>query len=138
MPRILALDYGLKRTGLAWTDPLQIIATGLETVATEKLGEKLQQLMQLEEISELVLGFPTRTDGSDTHATQAVRNLHEELKKTYPELIIHLWDERFTSRIASQTLLDSGASRKKRRQKGLIDQISATIILQDFMNSREQ
>lgn len=136
MSRILALDYGLKRTGLAWSDPLRIIATGLETVPTEQLTERLHQLMQRENIGDLVIGYPTRTDGSDTHATQAVRDLHAELKVTYPQLNLHLWDERFTSRIATQTLLDSGASRKKRRQKGLIDQISATIILQDFMEQQ--
>ncbi|MEM9983903.1 MAG: Holliday junction resolvase RuvX [Bacteroidota bacterium] len=136
MPRILAIDYGLKRTGLAWTDPLQIIATGLDTVATEQLAAKLDQLMQSQEIEAIVLGYPTRTDGSDTHATEAVRNLHQRLKTSYPALTIHLWDERFTSRIAKQTLLESGASRKKRRQKGLIDQISATLILQEFMQSR--
>jgi putative holliday junction resolvase len=136
MPRILALDYGLKRTGLAWTDPMQIIATGLTTVPTEQLEARLQALFQQEDIEALVLGYPTRNDGSDTHATAAVRTLKEQLEKAHPDLKIHLWDERFTSKLAVQALLDSGASKKKRREKGLVDQVSATIILQEFLDQR--
>lgn len=136
MARILSIDFGLKRTGLAWTDPQQIIATGLETVPTENLSQKLSKLFEEEDIAELVLGYPTRTDGSDTHATEGVRQLKAELEKAYPRLKIHLWDERFTSRLAVQLLLDSGASKKKRREKGLIDQVSATIMLQEFLDQR--
>jgi len=133
MARILAIDYGLRRTGLAWTDPMQIIATGLETVPSEKLETRLGELMKANEIEAIVLGYPTRTDGTDTHATQAVRELDEWLKKTFPQVKIHLWDERFTSRMAKQAVLASGVKKKRRQDKGLIDQVSATIMLQEFL-----
>lgn len=135
MPRILSIDYGRKRTGLAWTDPMQIIATALQTVETPKLKAFLQDLLKKEEIEALVLGYPTRFDGSDTHVTEEVREFAAYWEKTYPAIPIHLWDERFTSQMAKQSLIDSGVKKKKRRDKGLIDQVSATIILQEFMNS---
>lgn len=133
MPRILALDYGLKRTGLAWTDPQQIIATGIGTEPTETLPAKLADLMAREEIEAIVLGYPTRSDGSDTHATEAVRQLAEQLRRDYPAVALHLWDERFTSKIAFRAMLESGMSKKRRRDKALIDQTSAVIMLQEFM-----
>jgi putative Holliday junction resolvase len=136
MPRILALDYGLKRTGLAWTDPLQIIATGLTTEPTDTLPAKLKELISKEPIEAIVLGFPTQNDGSDTHATAAVRLLAEQIRQDYPQITLHLWDERFTSKIAFRAMIQSGMSKKRRRDKSLIDQTSAVIILQEFMESR--
>ncbi|MEZ4772799.1 MAG: Holliday junction resolvase RuvX [Bacteroidia bacterium] len=136
MPRIIAIDYGLKRTGLAWTDPMQIIATGIGSFDTSGLDNKLAELFASEAISEIVLGFPTRTDGTDTHVTEAVRNLGDQLQKKYPQVKIHFRDERFTSKMAFQTMIDAGLSRKKRQDKHLVNQISATIILQEFMENR--
>lgn len=136
MPRIIAIDYGSKRTGLAWTDPMQIIATGIGSFDTSQLENKLGELFAKEEISEIVLGFPTRTDGTDTHVTEAVRKLGEQLQKKYPQVTLHYRDERFTSKMAFQTMIDAGLSRKKRQDKHLVNQISATIILQEFMENR--
>jgi len=133
MPRILALDYGLKRTGMAWTDPLQIIATGIGTEPTESLPDKLKALFSQADIEAIVLGYPTRSDGSDTHATQAVREFAEQLRRDYPQVKLHLWDERFTSKIAFRAMLESGMSQKRRRDKSLIDQTSAVMMLQEFM-----
>lgn len=133
MPRIIAIDYGAKRTGLAWTDPLQIIATGIGSFDTEGLDDKLKELITKEEIEAIVLGYPTRMDGSDSHVTEAVRQLKDRLAKAYPEIKLHLVDERFSSQIAKQTMIDGGLSKKKRRNKHLVNEISAVIILQDFM-----
>ena len=136
MGRILSIDYGKKRTGLAWTDPFQIIATGIGSIDTPKLKEELINRVKEGEVEEIVLGFPTRLDGSDTHATQAVKDFQKWLVKRWPEMKIHLWDERFTSKMAHQTMLDAGLSRKKRKDKHLVNQISATIILQEFLSVR--
>lgn len=132
----MALDYGLKRTGIAWTDPLQIIATGLGSVDTAFLKEEVGNKIKEGEVEELVLGFPTRLDGADTHATQAVRDFHEWLNNSFPSLRVTLWDERFTSKMAHQSMLDAGLSKKKRRDKHLVNQVSATIILQEFLTGR--
>lgn len=137
MSRILAIDYGTKRTGLAWTDPLQIIATGIGSFDTYKLKDKMQELCKSEDISEIVLGFPTRMDGSDTHSTQAVREFGKWIATTFPDKTLHYRDERFTSKQAFQTMIDAGLKKKKRRDKHLVNTISATIILQDFLKERE-
>ncbi|MEM6804958.1 MAG: Holliday junction resolvase RuvX [Bacteroidota bacterium] len=137
MSRILAIDYGSKRTGLAWTDPLQIIANGIGSFDTYTLKDKIQQLCKEEDISEIVLGFPTRLDGSDTNSTQAVREFGKWLETTFPDKKLHYRDERFTSKQAFQTMIDAGLKKKKRRDKHLVNTISATIILQDFMKERE-
>ena len=136
MPRILAIDYGKKRTGLAWTDPLQIIASAIGTIDTAQLDQELKQRLSGDEVEAIVLGYPTRMDGSDSHVTEDVRKLAEKLRKQYPAKPVHLWDERFTSQMAFQAMIDAGLKKKKRRDKKLIDQISATIILQEFLESR--
>ncbi|MEO0472016.1 MAG: Holliday junction resolvase RuvX [Bacteroidota bacterium] len=136
MPRILAIDYGKKRTGLAWTDPLQLIASGLGTVDTVNLEQELAQRLSGNEVEAVVLGYPTRMDGSDSHVTEDVRKLADKLRKQYPAKEVHLWDERFTSQLAVQAMIDAGLKKKKRRDKKLIDQISATIILQEFLESQ--
>lgn len=133
MQRILAIDYGKKRTGLAWTDVNQIIATALETVDTSKLKPYLKELLEKEPIGSILLGFPTRNDGSDTHITQEVRDFEGYLKKTWPDVRVELWDERFSSKMAMQAMLDGGLSKKKRREKGQVDKIAATLMLQEFL-----
>lgn len=133
MPRIVAIDYGLKRTGLAWTDPLQIIATALETVPTETLLDRLKAIMAKEKVEAIVLGWPTRLDGSDTDTTAPVRALATQLKGLYPTLRIDFQDEQFSSKNAMQAMIQGGVPKKKRRDKALIDQVSAVLILQDYL-----
>jgi putative Holliday junction resolvase len=137
MARILCIDFGLRRTGLAWTDPLQIIATGIGFVETQVLEAELKKLMQRETISELLLGYPTRFDGSDTHATEAVRAFKARWEKLYPEVPVHLWDERLTSKMATQALFQAGVPKGKRREKGLVDQVSATMMLQEYLEHKK-
>ena len=136
MSRIIAIDYGNKRTGLAWTDPLQIIASGLETVPTGELLPKLQTLVSEEDVEGFVLGWPTRLDGSDTNSTESVRQFSNRLRKVFPDLYIELWDEQFTSKMAVQALVQAGVKKKKRREKGAIDRMSATLILKDYLESK--
>jgi putative Holliday junction resolvase len=136
MARIMAIDYGLKRTGLAWTDPLQIIATGIGSVETIILETELKKLMASEVVEAIVLGYPTRGDGSDTDATAAVRTFLDTLKSWFPAMPVHLWDERFTSKMAFQSMIDAGLKQKKRRDKHLINEISATLILQEYLQQQ--
>lgn len=136
MSRILAIDYGKKRTGLAWTDPLQLIATGLETVATQDLLSRLKELVAAEEIETFILGLPYRLDGTDTDMTQPVMELKKKLEKNFPAQELILWDEQFTSKMAMEAMIKAGVPKKKRRDKALVDQVSATIILQDYLASR--
>lgn len=135
MGRILAIDYGLKRTGIAWTDPLQIIATAVGTYETTTLWKELKEIFKTERIDTIVLGYPTRMDGSDTHATQPVRDFKKRLDKQYPKLPVILWDERLTSKMAQRALIDGGVPQKKRRKKGLLDQVAATLMLQEYLES---
>lgn len=134
MGRILAIDYGGKRTGLAVTDPLQIIATALETVPSSELITYLKKYVSSEQVEAFVIGDPKNLDGSDTNASSLVKNFLVKLKAEFPQIPVHLIDERFTSKMAVQSMIASGTSKKDRRVKGNIDKISATIILQDFMS----
>ena len=136
MSRILSIDYGKRRTGLAVTDPLQIIAGGLCTVDTPQLMVYLTQYMQREEVERIVIGLPTQPNGQPSENQARVREFTGRLKKAFPELDVVFWDERFTSVLAHQTMLESGISRKRRQDKALVDEISATIILQSYMESR--
>ena len=136
MSRILSIDYGKRRTGLAVTDPLQIIAGGLCTVDTPQLMAYLTQYMQREEVERIVIGLPTQPNGQPSENQARVREFTGRLKKSFPELDVVFWDERFTSVLAHQTMLESGISRKRRQDKALVDEISATIILQSYMESR--
>src|SRR6478735_6596300 len=136
MGRILAIDYGLKRTGIAVTDPLRIIATALEVIDSQKLMEFLKLYFQKEQVDELVLGLPKRLNNQDTDMTPYVNKLAESLKKTFPDKPLALVDERFTSSIAHQTMIDGGMKKKDRQVKGNADKISATLILQTYMQSR--
>lgn len=136
MSRILSIDYGKRRTGLAVTDPLQIIAGGLCTVDTPQLMAYLTQYMQREEVERIVIGLPTQPNGQPSENQARVREFTGRLKKAFPGLDVVFWDERFTSVLAHQTILESGISRKRRQDKALVDEISATIILQSYMESR--
>lgn len=134
MGRILAIDYGLKRTGLAVTDPLKIIANSLDTVSTHDLVKYLENYFLKEEVEEVVIGMPKNLNNQDTHTTQPVKNFIELFKKKFTIPIVP-HDERFTTKIAFQSLIESGVSKKDRRKKGLIDQVSATVILQSYLES---
>ena len=135
MGRILAIDYGKKRTGLAVTDPLRIIATPLDTVLTNDLLSYLAAYVKEETVDEFVVGMPKTLKNEDSEIAPLVRAFVEELKKVYPEKKIHLEDERFTSRMAMQAMIEGGMKKKDRRVKGNVDKISATIILQSFLRT---
>lgn len=134
MGRILSIDYGKKRTGLAVTDPLKIIASGLTTVETPKLMAFLKDYISKEGVEEVIIGMPTNMDDSDTHATPLVRNFILQFKKAFPAVPISEVDERFTSKMATRAMLDMGLKKKQRQNKALVDEIAATIMLQDYMN----
>jgi len=133
MGRVLAVDYGTKRVGLAVTDPLKIIASALDTVHSKDVIQYLIDYSKKEEVECFVVGMPVHLDGSDTNSTVHVKTFVKHLQKAFPETPIHLHDERFTSRMALQSMIIGGASKKDRSQKGNIDKVSATIILQSFM-----
>ncbi|MBT8287357.1 MAG: Holliday junction resolvase RuvX [Flavobacteriaceae bacterium] len=136
MGRILAIDYGGVRTGIAVTDPLQIVASGLTTVATTNLIDFLRDYMESEQVDLVVIGLPRQMNNQPSEVEVDILQFIEKLKVVFPDLPISRIDERFTSKIASQTLLDSGLSKKKRQNKALLDEISATIILQSYLKSR--
>jgi putative Holliday junction resolvase len=133
MPRILAIDYGLKRTGLAVTDPLQIISTALTTVETPQLFNFLKEYFKKELVERIIIGDPRNLDDSDTHATPHVKIVIERLKKEFPTIPVETVDERYTSKMASRAMIDMGMKKMQRRDKGMVDQIAATIMLQEFM-----
>lgn len=136
MGRIIAIDYGSKRVGLAVTDPLQIIASPLDTVHSKDVIQFLKDYDQSEGIESFVLGMPKNLDGTDTNATQQVRQFHNLLKKQFPEKPVYLHDERFTSKMAMDAMIAGGMKKKDRREKGNIDKISASIILQSYLESK--
>jgi putative Holliday junction resolvase len=135
MARILSIDYGKKRTGLAVTDPLQIIATGLTTVETPKLIPFLKDYFAKEPVELIIMGEPKNWDESDTHATPLVKKAVERLKKEFPAIPIKMVDERYTSKLASQAMIEMGMKKMQRRNKALVDEIAATIMLQEYMRS---
>ncbi|HEY0652529.1 MAG TPA: Holliday junction resolvase RuvX [Chryseosolibacter sp.] len=137
MGRILAIDYGKKRTGLAVTDPNRIIATALETVDSNLLLEFLKKYCTKETVDAFVVGMPKTLRNEDSEIAPLVRAFIEILKKEFPEKPIHLADERFTSRIAQQAMIMGGMKKRDRQVKANVDKISATIILQDFMNAKK-
>lgn len=134
--RILSIDYGKKRTGLAVTDPLQIIANGLATVSTSELFDYLKRYTSQEKVERIVIGRPTQPNGQPSENLVRVEQFVNRWRKAMPEIPIEYYDERFTSVLAHQAILDSGIGKKARREnKGLVDEISATIILQDWMRA---
>ena len=133
MPRILAIDYGAKRTGLAVTDPLKIIATGLTTVESQKLFPFLKSYFQKEQVELILIGEPKNWDESDTHATPLVKKVISKLKREFPSIPIKTIDERYTSKLARQSMLEMGLKKKQRQSKALVDEIAATMMLQEFL-----
>lgn len=133
MAVVLCIDFGLKRCGLAISDPNRIIASPLQTIASETLEAWLEIEIPKRQISEIVLGYPTRLDGSDTHVTENIRLLKEVLETKFPQLQIQLFDERFSSKMASTAISQMG-HKKKKQDKGLIDQVAAALILQEFLS----
>jgi putative Holliday junction resolvase len=136
MARVIGIDYGFKRTGLAVTDPEQRIATPLEVIESSKLLSYLNQYIKKEKVEIIVVGEPKHLDGRDTHTSEAVRQLVAALKNKFPEIRIDQVDERFTSKMALDAMLVGGMKKKDRRKKGNVDKISATIILQSWLESR--
>lgn len=136
MARILSIDYGKKRTGLAVTDPLQIIAGGLATVSTSELFEYLQAYVGREEVECIVIGEPRQPNGQPSENLQRVQQFVNRWRKAMPQIPIEFYDERFTSVIAHQAIIDGGLKKKARQDKALVDEISATIILEDYMRSK--
>jgi putative holliday junction resolvase len=135
MARILCIDYGLKRTGIAVSDPLQIIATGLTTVDSKELISFLKKYFQQEQVELIVIGEPKNLDDSDTHATPLVNTIIIKLKKEFPQIPLKTVDERYTSKMAKQAMIDMGMKKKDRRNKRTVDEIAAVIMLQEYMLS---
>ena len=136
MARILSIDYGKKRTGLAVTDPLQIIANGLATVSTSTLFDWLKDYTGREEVERIVIGEPRQTNGQPSENLARVQQFVNRWRKAVPQIPIEYCDERFTSVLAHQAMLDGGLKKKDRQNKALVDEISATIILEDYLRSR--
>lgn len=132
----MAIDFGLKRTGLAITDELNMFAFGLDTVESINLMNELKRLVMSEHVSHFVLGLPKRLNNEDAHVTQNVLLLKEALDKEFPTIQVVLLDERFTSKMASQSMHTAGATKKQKKQKELVDKVSATIILQSYLSQQ--
>lgn len=137
MSRILCIDYGLKRTGIAVTDPLQIIATGLTTVESKQLIPFLKDYFSKEPVELILIGEPKNWDDSDTHATPLVEKCIKDLQKNFPGMPVQKVDERYTSKMAKDAMLEMGMKKKDRRNKALVDEIAATIMLQEFLRARD-
>lgn len=135
MARIVCIDYGGKRTGIAVTDPLQIIATGLTTVDSKDLISFLKKYFLQEEVELIVIGEPKNLDDSDTHATPLVKKAIQELQKEFPHIPLKTVDERFTSKMAKQAMIEMGMKKKDRRNKRTVDEIAATMMLQEYLQN---
>jgi len=133
LPRILAIDYGGKRTGIAVTDPLQIIATGLDTIESRELIPFLKKYFALEQVELIIIGLPKNWDDSDTHGTPLVQAAIKKIQKEFPNMPLKTVDERYTSKMAKDAMLEMGMKKKDRRIKGNVDVIAATIMLQEYM-----
>ncbi len=136
MGKLLAFDYGLKRCGVAITDELQIIASGLDTVASAEIFKWLENFLKTEVIEGFVVGLPLQMNGKPSESTKIIEKFVAKLKFNNPGIPVYRIDERFTSKIAFNSMIDGGLSKKKRRDKALVDEISATLILQNYMASR--
>jgi putative Holliday junction resolvase len=134
LARIIALDYGKQRTGIAVTDELQLIASGLTTVNTKELLQFLKDYAAREKIARIVVGEPKQRDNSPSESEETIQVFLKRLKESFPLIPVDRQDERFTSKLAFQTMVNSGLKKKKRQNKGLIDEISATLILQSYLN----
>ena len=138
MGRIIAIDYGRKKCGIAVSDPLQIIANGLTTVPTHTLFDFIVNYTNTEDVTELIIGYPKQTTGEDSESLKYIKPFVNRLKKNLPDLPIKWVDERYTSKMAFQTMIDAGLKKMARRDKMLIDKISATIILQTYLEHRQE
>ena len=137
MARILGIDYGLKRTGIAVTDPLQIIASSLDTVETKSLMDFLKKYIEEEEVEAIIFGEPLHKDGNPTHVAKAIYKFIKKVNKAFPDLKVELQDERYSSSDAKKIIFNSGAKQKKRRDKALVDKVSAALILQEWMEANK-
>ena len=135
--RIMAFDYGTKRVGIAVTDPLQLIANALTTIHPEHVWTYLTDYLKQEAVETFVVGMPLQMDGTPSQSTPHIRGFVRKLKRTYPDIAVETMDERFTSKMATASILASGAKQKQRRDKALVDAVSATLILQSYMEKRE-
>jgi len=138
MARIMAIDYGLKRTGLAVTDPLQIIATGLTTIESPRLIPFLKDYFKKEPVELILIGEPKNWDDTDTHATPLVRQVMVRLQREFPSIPLRPVDERYTSKMASRAMIDMGMKKKRRQNKALVDEIAATILLQEYLEKKQR
>jgi putative holliday junction resolvase len=136
MPRILAIDFGQKRTGIAITDELQIIASGLTTIASETAIDFLKNYFDKENVAKVLIGEPKQMNGEPSQSTPVIEAFVKKFVDTFPNMQIQLVDERFTSKMAFQTMIDSGLKKKQRQNKALIDEIAATIMLQDYLTRK--
>jgi len=137
MTRLLALDYGTKRVGIAVTDELQLIASGLCTVRTHDCMDFLIEYLSKESVSTIVMGIPKNLRNQNTDATPYVKGFAKQIRKQFPEMKVELIDERFTSKIAFQSMIDGGLKKKVRQDKALVDEVSATLILQSYMEQQK-
>ena len=137
MGRILAIDYGKKRAGLAVTDPLQMIANGLTTIHPKDLMEFLTDYFQKESVETVVVGYPKQMNNQDSEAVEYIKPFLKKLRKQFPNIPVEIEDERFTSKMAQQTMIDGGMKKKQRQNKGNVDRISATIILQSYLERKK-
>lgn len=132
----MSIDYGQKRTGIAVSDPLQMIANGLTTVDTAQLLDFIADYLSKEQVERIVVGYPKQTNGEDSENMKRITPFVNRLRKLYPTITVELYDERFTSVLAHRAIIESGIGRKARQDKALVDKISATIILQDYMERK--
>jgi putative Holliday junction resolvase len=136
MPRILAIDYGQKRTGIAVTDELQIIASGLTTIPSETSISFLKDYFSKENVAKVLIGEPKQMNGQPSESASIIEKFVTQFQKNFPDMKVERVDERFTSKIAFQTMIDSGLNKKKRQNKALVDEIAATILLQDYLTRK--
>lgn len=136
MSRILSIDYGVKRTGIAVTDPMQIIATGLCTIESKELIPFLKQYMISESVELIIIGLPKNWDGSHTHGTLPAESAIKKIRQEFPSVPVETVDERFTSRMAKDAMLEMGMKKKDRRNKAMVDEIAATIMLQGYLQEK--
>jgi putative holliday junction resolvase len=133
MPRILAIDYGIKRTGIAVTDDFQIIASGLTTIPSDTAITFLKDYFSKENVAKVIIGEPKQMNGQPSESTEVIERFVSKFQKEFPEMKVERVDERFTSKMAFQTMIDSGLKKKQRQNKALVDEIAATIMLQDYL-----
>lgn len=136
MGRILSIDYGKKRVGIAVTDPMQMIANRLTTVATHTIWDFLKDYFEKEQVDTVVVGYPKQLNNQASESVRFINPFLKKFQKVYPNMKLEIYDERFTSKMAFQTMIDGGLGKKKRQDKAMVDAVSATIILQDYLEHK--